>query len=275
MQIGKRVNGEFIVIIHSGEYFISDSALRNGIMNLKLDISLDAALTSVEHWTSDMSKKVDDIKVVEHISTRNVYEQCDFDKIDFARIRDCMAIYRTSSLFECDYVSDDTCEFLGQFLIPQFMSQEKRVVVLPFALCKYSDISVENIHKEIPKEFGNRTLKNIEKIIVASKEKQSSLEKTIFQNDKIHSQEAVKKKNKYVILYNLSSFTRIKNYTILSLLLFIVAALFLHLETPLLIITGKSFFLLALVVGIGTIGMLGCNLYFKKNPQRLVIQNEK
>ena len=72
------------------------------------------------------------------------------------------------------------------------------------------------------------------------------------------------------MLYKLSTFKKIGLYAAGAVLLAIAAALFLHLEQKVFCMIGWGFLALAACTAGLAMVMLLLNLYYKKNPQKLV-----
>ena len=78
------------------------------------------------------------------------------------------------------------------------------------------------------------------------------------------------KRNRHTMLYKLSTFKKIGLYAAGSVLLAIAAALFLLLKQTVFCIVGLGFLALSVCAAGLAFMMLLLNLYYKKNPQKLV-----
>ncbi len=271
LQFLNRIDGEFIITMHSGECFITSTALRKCITNLLYDVSLDAILVDAEQWTSDLTQPMSVDSAIEAASNHIMLDNT--QSITYEKIRDCMVIYRLSVLRNNQFMIDNHYTHISQCIIQQLIKEGKRVVYMPMKLCKYSNDSVQDRTAEIPAEFGNVTLKNIERLLQKSEKEERKQENILFQS--AIEEPPQPKKNLNLILYNLSSFVRIKSYAIIALLLFIAAGMFLNMDSMMMALIGRVFMILAFGSSVWMACMIGCNLYYKKNPQRLVRLNGK
>ena len=269
LQFRGRLKGEFLIIIHSGEYFLSSSILRESIAAMEYDSSIAAEIFNAEYWDDSFTKRIAVETALINSSARQLLHA---DDIMINKLRDCMVIYRLSVLNTINLKAVPLNLCTSQCVIPQIM-ENGAVISIPASLCRFSLDSTQNRPKKAPESLGNVRLKNIEKILEQNKTKEippnsifepSVLKPPIYNIHKLP-----------LTLYKFSTYIRVKNYAVISLLLFIAAALFFNLSNPLSFLLGTFFIVLASVASLWTIGMAGCNLYFKKNPQRLVNTDEK
>lgn len=269
LQFLHKIQGDFFLIIHSGEYFTSADILRKCIANMVYDAEIAVELVGAEQWTNDFAHR----KIIETAAETALIRQISLaDDIKWDGLRDCMVIYRLTSLRSNHFTVPDRCSHISRYIVPQFIEKEK-VILSPLNLCRYSSESIQDVPKLVPSEYGNVRLENIKKLV----QQQSGVlvqTETIFGSSLVHTGSHMTYK-KNIILYRLSSYTRLKNYTLISLLLFVASALFMNISSPIFSFVGAVFIVLAFGFSLWTIGMLGCNLYFKKNPQRLVNLNGK
>lgn len=272
-QFWDRIDGTFIVTIHSGERFTSPSALRDCAASLKYDASLAAALTGVEEWSDDFGSMLSVSTVAGSPDSRLVLSSENANALQTQNIRDCMVMYRLSALRSLQLSLDKHCVHISRSIIPQLLENGHRIVALRSCMCKFCENSLQNTVSPVPSAFGNTTLRNIS-VLLQESDGQATLSGDLFQST-LPTPPRKQGNKLMVMLHKLSTFARIKNYAILTLLLCIAGALFLNLNTPATDVLGGVFMVCAVIALLVTAGMLVCNLYFKRNPQRLVTHNGK
>lgn len=268
-QFWHRLNSTFLLTIHSGERFTGPSALTDCVRSLRNDASLAAAVTGVELWNETFETRLS----TKNAGVRQVFTAETAAKFPCDSLRDCMVLYRLSALRELTLSSDRHSTHIGRFLIPKLLETGHRVVTLPMCLCKYSEASLADVSRPVPTTFGNETLRSIDTLLQA----QTAGHET--DGDLFRSTlPAPKHKNpnrRLVLLYKLSTLAWIRNWAIIALLLITAGALFLNLESTVTFALGIAFLICAIGALCIMAALLGCNLYFKRNPQRLVNQNGK
>ena len=176
-----------------------------------------------------------------------------------------MVLYRLAYLRDLQLQLSSERTQISRYIIAEMLDDKKQIACSKICMCKYSQSSVTDEDRVVPPKFGNESLNNIAKLM---KEK-SRADQMLFQST-VQEPEKKQESNIHVLLHKLSTFKKIGAYTALALLLFIAAALFLHLEYAFAYPLGVVFFVSALIVMAFAVSMLCCNLYYKKYPQRLV-----
>lgn len=268
-----RIDGTFMMTIHSGERFTSPSALRDCVTSLKCDASLAAAVTGVELWSDDFGAMQSVSTAVGTVGSRTVLSSENKNILHPQSIRDCMVMYRLSALRELRLTLDQHVSHISRHILPHLLEEGLRLVVLPVCMCRYCENALQSPVTPAPSTFGNATLRNISALL------QENAAQATQTCDLFHStlpNPARKQSSKLIVaLYKLSTFSRIKSCAIVALLLIIAGALFLNLGTPVTAAAGIAFMACAMIALLVTAGLLFCNLYFKRNPQRLVMHNGK
>lgn len=259
-QFWSRLTDAFFFTIHSGEYFTSPSALRSCVQKLKENGSVCAVACNCSCWDSSFRALQEEYTAAAFLAGVGNAT---------GGIRDCMVLYRVSALRDIPLQLDETCTHISQQVVPYLLEQGKRIAVLEKSICRFSDESLDPMLAPIPTEFGRHTLENIERLLRERTQDQPTPETALFQAQPNIPQKK-SKRNLFLMLSKLSTVSRILLYAVAALLLFTAGALFLNLHTGLFTVMGIGFLVLAVLAAVFTVGMLGCNLYLKKNPQRLV-----
>lgn len=258
-QFWSRLTDAFFFTIHSGEYFASPSSVRSCVQKLKENGSVCAVVCNCDRRDSSF-RVVEKEYAAADILAGAAGQVCE--------LRDCMVLYRVSALQATTFRPDDTLTHISRQLVPHLLAQGNRVTVLDKDICHFSDESIDPMLAPVPAEFGSHTLENIENLL-REQQAQPAQKTALFQ-----AQPDISKKhsgrNIFLLLSKLSTVSRILLYAIVTLLLFTAGGLFLNLGAGLFTVMGIGFLVLAVLAAFWTAGMLVCNLYLKKNPQRLV-----
>jgi hypothetical protein len=236
------------------------------INTLRLDRSLAAAVSAFELWDDDNKKLLATTSVTKDPESQGVFSKTDLSQLRLHRVRDCMAVYRLSALKKLTLADHDRSRFLGKQALPALLEQGRRITVLASALCSYSEKAIADEPVAEPTKLGRDTLRNIEQLLQQKQEQEGG-------NKLFHANvpaPKAPKRNIHTMLYKLSTLKKIGAYAAGAVLLAIAAALFMLLRTPVFFIIGLGFLALAVCAAGLTAAMLVCNLYYKKNPQRLV-----
>lgn len=265
IQLWDRIHSDYYYVIHSGDELTEPDVLRRGVNTLRLDRSLAASVAAVERWDDRYKKKVFTTTITKDPEAQGVFSVADQNQLQVHRLRDCMAIYRLEALKKLTFDEDDRSRFLSKQAMSQLLEMGRRITVQPYTLCKYTPSSVQDHPIPEPTKLGRDTLRNIQQLLL---EREQAGEDALFQADV----PAIKapKRNIHKMLYKLSTLKKIALCAGGAVLLSIAAALFLLLDQPVFCFVGWGFLTLAAcAVGL-TVLMLALNLYYKKNPQRLV-----
>lgn len=272
-QFWDRLDSEYYLTIHSGEYFTSPSALRECIEALEEDASLAAVATGSELWSNDFKVKLSDHVVLQIDSSFAVLSSTDYHENETEALRDCMVVYRLADLRGKKFQFDSQCTQISQYIVPQLIQEEKPVAILMTKLCRYSESSIEDQAAEIPAEFGFNKFQNIERLLQDAAQKQEVQESMLFQSS-VPTPKKKQGRNIALFLYKQSTFARMRSCAVLMLLFIIAAVLTMQLDAVYMSVLSFALMACAIVSAALIIGMLCCNLYFKRNPQRLVNYNE-
>lgn len=264
-QLWDRIHSEYYFVIHSGDLLVAQESLRQCINNLRLDRSLAAAVAGLQLWDDKFKKCLATTRLTKDPEAQGIFSAADQSQLRLHRLRDCMTVYRLSALKKLELSEDDRSRFLSKQAMPQLLERGHRITVMQTALCAYSEAGVRDEQFQEPAKLGRDTLSNIEQLL---KQRQERGEDTLFESEVT----AVKapRKNRHTMLYKLSTFKKIGLYAAGSVMLAIAAALFLLLEQQVFFFVGLGFLALAACAAGLTVLMLFLNIYYKKNPQKLV-----
>lgn len=260
---------DYVITIHAGEVFKSSSFLRNCVQRLESNPLASALISDCEFWNKNYASIklrlsagaiVSDIK--NSLMTDSLCNQ------EYT-VYDCMVIYRLSVLSDMNLQIDDQQTHISRFVIPWLLAHDKHVIVSDVCLCTFSENSIDPMIKAYPDDYGNQSLKHISQLL--SEERQKTDSKTNVLQIAVGENKKNSSKRLLLILYKLSTVSRVLMYAGLTLLLFIASGLFLNLKTEIFTWIGVLFFICAGLSVFWTMGMLAVNLYLKKNPQRLVM----
>lgn len=271
LQFRGRINGDFIVILHAGEYFVSSKALRECVDHLIRNPWLDMVLAGAENWNANFTKRICVHKIQ---GNQNGYLELDKDNLNitkFSEIRDCMAIYRIPVFYENECTLDQGCIHTSKYIVPELVMREKRVGCIPQSLCQYSDRSVYTEISPVPNSLGSTALHEVEMILDGAKS--AGEEKIELFSQEIDTRPKKQKRNLWIALYQLSTLKKIKIYAIFSMMMFIAAGLLLNVEPIWICYMGITLLGMAIFAMLWAVFMTAINLYLKKNPQRLVNHN--
>lgn len=265
LQLWDRIHSDYYYVIHSGDQLAEPDALRRGVNALRLDRSLAASVAVVELWDEDFKKLLSGTTLTKDPEAQGVFSAADKNQLQLHRLRDCMTVYRLEALKKLTFEEDDRSRFLSKQAMPQLLEMGRRIMVQSYTLCTYSQGSVQDQPIAEPSKLGRDTLNNITKLL---QEREQVGENALFQAEVPPVKPP--KRNVHKLLYKLSTLKKIAIYAGGAVLLSIAAALFLLLEQPVFFAIGLGFLALAACAAGLALLMFGLNLYYKKNPQRLV-----
>ena len=254
-----KTEADYIMTIHSGEYFNSPQILKKSVKYLEDDHSIAAVITSMEQWTDDFRYRVS----VYNPAGQSILTATDQLSLAENDIRDCMVIYRISALRKLDIKIDEKQTHVSRKLLPSLLEKGETIIALPMSLCRFSDSSASDVISCIPDTYGNIKWQEIDNLLKNPSELMGPGPAEI-------PSSFGKRRSYFLLLYRLSRFQKLKSYAVLDLLLMICAACMI--TTGMKILTMVAFVLFAVAFFLSTwvAIMLICNLYFKRNPQRLV-----
>jgi len=268
-QLWDHMDASYMVTLHSGEVFTSASSLREGIAGLLFDRSLSALVLDCELWSEGFAQKQAVNTIAGNTGRRTELSRKSIPALQKASLRDCMVIYRLSALRGRSFPVEENAVHASNQILPALLEAELKVAASPVSMCRYTISAVTDVSQSIPATFGDAALQNVAQLL-QTRGKTDPQEPVLF-GETATDASAVPKKNLHVTLYKLSTFVKIKGYALVCLLLFIAAALFLAVEKPLLTVLGIGLLVIAIAVSAWTGFVIFCNLYYKKNPQRLVM----
>lgn len=269
-QLWDRINSEYYYVIHSGDMLELPSALRLCINNLRLDRSLAATVTGLREKNVAFKEVLSEITITQDPEAQGVFSRDNSDHLSPHRVRDCMMVYRMRALKELAAQGLDNTQYLSKQALPALLKQGHRIMIRPMALCCYSEDSIRDMPQEAPNELGRSTLNHIQQLLQEKAAGEANPENMLFQSQVPPTPKPAR--NIHRVLYKLSSFKKIAAYAAAAVLLAIAAGLFLLMKELVFFCLGLGFLLLGGFAGSWTVAMLICNLYYKKNPQRLVSQ---
>jgi len=264
-QFWKMIDSEFVVTIHSGEYLTSPSVLTECIRKINVDKSVAALVTGAELWNDDFKRLISVDCVAEEANSHQLLNAVGDEHVDLEKIRDCMVVYRLSALRKLQLQLNNDCTQISRYIVSEMLNNGSQLALSQLCLCKYSLCSIEDDAGVVPAKFGNETLNNIAKLL-----QERAVEEQMLFHSTLETPARKQGRNIHIMLHKLSTFKKISAYIVLSLLLFIAAALFLHLEYTFAPVMGAVFLIFAGAALLLATFMLFCNLYYKKYPQRLV-----
>lgn len=264
-QLWDRIDSEYYFVIHSGDQFTAPDALQRSINTLRLDRSLAAAVAPLELWSDDHRKLLSTTTVTKDPESQGVFGKADLSLLRLHRVRDCMTVYRLEALKKLELTEQDRSRFLGRLALPRLLERGRRITVQTVPLCSYCEADIQDQPVAEPTKLGRDTLRNIEQLLL---ERQQTPENRLFHSNV--PQPNAPKRNIHTMLYKLSTLKKLGVLAAGAVLLAIAAALFMGLEKPVFLAVGLGFLGLSACAGLLTLALLFCNLYYKKNPQRLV-----
>lgn len=271
-QFWDRMDDAYYYVIHAGEKFTSPTVLRTCVEELKKEPSADAILAGAELWSDDFDKLLQVKQAVKPELQGAILSGTDAKWVCRSEIRDCMVLYRVPALRIIRLQLDQHQTHVGQHLIMRLLRSGGSVMAKSMIMCKYSEKSTSSTEIPVPTEYGSEILRNIENLLQESEQTPIPNEKPLFSSG-TQVKKPARKRNLHHILHKLSTFAKIRSYAVFALLMFIAAALFLHLDTELCGFLGVVFMIGAILASLLTVGMLACNLFYKRYPQRLVMHN--
>lgn len=268
-QFWSRLNSTFCVTLHAGEYFTSPQALLNCIQKLEENPAVFAVVCGCECWDDSFKMVLSVSEAKLYMESASAADQTGGMQDQLTLVRDCMVIYRISALRNLILSVDEESVHVSREIVPMMVRSGYRVAVCEDSLCKYSEESIDLMLKPAPETLGSHTMDNIVHLLREKKIAEYEQREELFRSEE--KTRPKKKRNIFVLLNKLSKVSYILTYICMSLLMFAASALFLNLNTAFYSTMGIGFFALATLIAVWAVAMLGCNLYLKKNPQRLVM----
>lgn len=268
MPFWDRIDSEYYYVLHSGDQFCAPDALRMAVNTLRLDKSLAAVVTGVELWDDDFKKCQSTTTITKNPEAQGVFSASDQTQLRVHRIRDCMTIYRLGALKALTLSEQDRTRHLGKQALPALLEKGLRITVMQTSLCRYCKADIHDQPQAEPAKLGSDTLNNIRQLLEQREEQEKNRENLLFHDNA--PEKKPPRRNPHLLLFKLSTVVKICGYAAVALLLSIAGALFMLLEQKVLNLLGMGFLALAAFSAVWTVAMLACNLYYKRNPQRLV-----
>ena len=263
-QLWDRIASEYYFVIHSGDQFADPSALQRSINTLRLDQSLAAAVSPLELWSEEHKKLISTTTITKDPESQGVFGKADVSLLRLHRVRDSMTVYRLEALKKLELPEQDQSRFLGRLALPALLEKGRRITVQTLPMCTYCEADIQDQPVAEPTQLGRNTLRHIEQLL----QNQSSTQDKLFESNVPPAK--APKRNIHTMLYKISTLKKLCMFAGGAVLLAIAAALFMGLEGSIFTIIGLGFLALSACAGLGTLALLFCNLYYKKNPQRLV-----
>lgn len=261
-----RLRDAYMITLHAGETFTSSASLRRGIAKMEADPGAAAVVCGCEFWNDTLKailEKHDALSVVSAITEdleRGTHQERS------AYLYDCMVIYRLAALRALPMVQSVQENQLCQKLVPMLLQKNARVLADETYICKYSGKRVDPMLAPIPQTLGSQTVEHIAQLL---RETPPEGKGDIF--DSLLAEPVKgKKRNIFVLFHKLSSVSKLLTYGVIALLFAVAAGLFLNLESGAFFALGITFLVGAVLIVAWAFAMLVCNLYLKKNPQRMV-----
>lgn len=267
-QLWDRLDSEYYYVLHSGDLFTSPDAIRMAVNTLRLDKSLAAVVGGVELWDDQFKKCQSTTTITKNPEAQGVFGSSDQTQLRVHRIRDCMTIFRMDALRQLQLAENDRTRHLGKQALPAILENGYRITVIQNSLCRYCKADIQDMPQTEPAKLGRDTLNNIRQLLQERAQQEQGKENLLFHDNA--PERPKPKRNIHLMLYRLSTVVKVCGYAGVTLLLSIAAGLFLLQEPGILFLLGVGFLALAGCAAVWTVAMLICNLYYKRNPQRLV-----
>lgn len=265
-QFWDRYHVTYVITLHSGEYFVSPEALTNCVKYLEYDRSVPAIVTSAELWSDDMRKKITQYTAKgDNINEINTLQQS-----QIVELRDCMLVWRLDVLKNLN-IEFDPNRPVSQSICAELLDKGKAPTILSLALCKFSESSICNVTAPPPAAtYGNILLQSISLLLKSSNHKELQMKLTNFSVKGNLNIDSLPNKKLELKLYECSRFSNIKHYAAVDMLLIVIALVLIMTPITYRKVSALCLLIAAIAVSIWTALMVIINLYFKKNPQRLV-----
>lgn len=251
------VETDYVMVLHSGEYLAEPDTLDQCVEMFEVHENAPALALAADLYYSDM-KELDDTFTVPQDG-----------QIDPDHMRDCMLFYRYESLaaaLQQDAVHAHTP--LWKHTLPSLSG----LYAVNVTVCRFSKSSIEDTPWEIPQELGNSRMLKISRMLAENKE--TAATNTTPPSIKMAVPRRISKKQKLKgWLFKQSRFRSILIYAILFLLLLICAVLFMWVAPDNVKSIGILFAVAAAAAVIWCAGLVAFNLYYRKHPERLMIDN--
>ena len=261
-----RLRDAYMITLHAGETFTSADSLRRGVAKLEADPAAAAVVCGCELWNDTFKSVLESHDASPVMSAITEDTQSGTHQEQSAYLYDCMVIYRLSALRELATEQFEQEDSLCQKIVPMLLRKDARILTDEAYMCKYSNNRIDPMLATVPQTLGSRTVENIVQLL---QEETSEGTGDLFDSP-IKEPEKRKKRNIFVLLHKLSSVSKILIYGVIALLFAVAAGLFLNLAVGVYFALGIAFLAGAALVLVWAFAMLICNLYLKKNPQRMV-----
>lgn len=248
---------DYVLILHAGEYLAEKDTLSQCVEMFEAHENASALALAADLYYSDM-KELDETYTVPQDG-----------QIDPDHMRDCMLFYRYDTLAAAlQRDAAEGCTTLWEHALPDLSG----LYAVNQSVCHFSKTSIEDTPCEIPQELGNPRMLKIARMLAEGTGAAS--ESAPASQVKLAAPRKVSKKQKLVgWLYKQSRFHSLLIYAILALLLVACAVLFLWVVPGIGKVLGVLLAVAAVLAVLWCFGLVAFNLYFRKHPERLMIDN--
>ena len=155
-ELWKITDAEYIITLHSGEYFANKNVLRRCAEIMKRNVSAEAVTMNAELWSDDMESCLLEYSAFSKADA--TISAADKEKMLY---RDFMFAYRKKTIEKIIFSQGN--ELVNQKWWLELLGGQYNVSKQRFTCCKYSAASIKNTESLIPKIFGNERIQNIQR----------------------------------------------------------------------------------------------------------------
>lgn len=256
------LNAEFVITLEAGTVFSAPDALSQAVDQLSA-YPTAAALATRSEQVEEGSGAVRQVLCL--VPTAQPVLTAADDGFQWDRLADHMVLFRLAALRD-PLPAPETATAVAAHVLQHLMAHGHALALSPLCLTRCTPRHAGDTAPPVPTEFGGGPLERVTRML---EEGTAPQPKPLF-GAPTPTAPAPKIPRRHLLLYKLSTLKIIGACAVLSLLLFIAAGLFLHLQPLWAGMLGMAFLACALVGSAGTAGLVLCNIYYKKNPQRLV-----
>lgn len=257
---------DYIIVLHSGEILQNRDVIRDIVDLFSVSDQPEVLALSV--------KQMDDTMAEEELSwdldtVKEGNPDCWWkEETIWNGLRDSMFVYRGELVRRIVKTRVQIKKSVMQTMLPLIIERGHTIKSDEMAVCVFSNRSVENIPGEITESFGDERLQRIREKYL-NEEDRSNEGKA---SPDVFGMQAEFKKKKSIrkILFRLSRFKKLAVYAVAALLMMLCAILLYTTHEEILKIPSLALAVLGGLMLVITLFMLGCNLYFKLFPERLI-----
>lgn len=155
-ELWKIADAEYMITVHSGEYFASTDVLRKCAKIMKKNDSVEAVAMNAELWSDDMKSCILKYGAFSKMDTET--GSSDKGKMQY---RDCMFAYRKKTIEKI--IFSQGSEIVNQKWWLELLGGKYNLSRRNFTCCKYSAASIKNTESLVPKIFGNERIQKIQR----------------------------------------------------------------------------------------------------------------